>query len=140
MVAQLNRSETDLPGALVIQWIGWIQLFDFDIRHIPGRKYSAADGLFRRPLTAADVAEAEAEEDIDDFILAELNCLRVSPISLNELTPILTDSYSDYSRKIATYLTTLHRPLEMSTKEFNTFKKKAVKFKVQDNQLFRRNS
>ena len=140
LVAQLNRSGTDLPGALVTRWIAWIQLFDFEVRHIPGRKHSAADGLSRRPPTAADIAEAEAEEDIDDFILAELNCLRVSPVSLDEPTPILADNYSDYSRKIATYLTTLHQSPGMDTKEFNAFKKKAVKFKVQDNQLFRRNS
>ena len=107
LVAKLNRSGTDLPRALVTRWIAWIQLFDFDVRQIPGRKHSAADGLSRQPLTAVDLAEAEAEEDIDDFILAELNCLRVSPIFLYEPTPILADNYSDQSRKIATYLTTL---------------------------------
>ena len=52
----------------------------------------------------------------------------------------MADKYSDDSRKIATYLTTLRRPPELDTKEFNAFKKKAVKFKVQDNHLFRRNS
>lgn len=30
-------------------------------------------GLF----TAADIAKAKAEKDLDDFILLELNCLRV---------------------------------------------------------------
>ena len=34
----------------------------------------------------------------------------------------------------------MRRPSEMDTKEFNAFKKKAVKFKVQNNHLFRRNS
>ena len=31
LVAQLNRSGTDLPGALVTRWIAWIQLFDFEV-------------------------------------------------------------------------------------------------------------
>lgn len=75
LIAQLNQSRTDLPGALVIRWIAWIQLFDFEVRHIPGRKHGTADGLSRQPPTAADLAEAKAEEDIDDFILAELNSL-----------------------------------------------------------------
>lgn len=75
-----------------------------------------------------------------NFILAELNSLRVSPISLDEPTPILVDGYSDHFQKIAAYLTTLRRPLEMDAKEFNAFKKKAVEFKVQDNYLFCRNS
>ena len=140
LVAQLNRSGTELPGALVTRWIAWIQLFDFEVRHIPGRKHSAADGLSRRLPTTSDLAEAEAEEDIDDFILAELNSLRVSLISLDELTLFLADNYSDDSWKIATYLTTLRRPPEMNTREFNAFKKKAVKFKVQDNHLFHQNS
>ena len=140
LVAQLNRSGTDLPGALVTRWIAWIQLFDFEVRYIPGRKHTAADGLSQRPPTAADTAEAKAKKDIDDFILAELNSLRVSPISLDEPAPILVNHYSDDSQKIATYLTTLRRPPEMDTKEFNAFKKKAIKFKVQDNHLFRRNS
>lgn len=31
MVVRLVRSGTDLPGALVTQWIVWIQLFDFEV-------------------------------------------------------------------------------------------------------------
>ena len=97
LVAQLNQSGTDLPGALVTRWIAWIQLFDFKVRLISGRKHTAEDGLFRRPPTEANKAEAETETDIDDFILAELNSLRVLPISLDEPTLILADKYSDNS-------------------------------------------
>ena len=88
----------------------------------------------------ADIVEAKAKKDNDDFIFAELNSFWVSPISLDKLAPILVNYYSDDSRKIATYLTTLRRPPEMDTKEFNMFKKKTVKFKVQDNHLFHQNS
>ena len=34
----------------------------------------------------------------------------------------------------------MRRPPEMNNKEFNAFKRKAVKFKVQDNQFFRQSS
>ena len=135
LVAQLNRSGTDLPGALVTRWIAWIQLFDFKVWHILGQKPIAANRLSRRPLSATDLAEAEVEENIDDFMLSELNSFRVSLISLDELTIILVDNYSDDSWKIVTYLTALHRPPEMNAKEFNEFKRKSVKFKVQDNHL-----
>ena len=76
----------DVPGALVTCWI---QLFDFEVQHIPGRKHTTADWLSCQPFTKADLAEAEAEPDIDEFILAELNYLQISPISVNEPTPIL---------------------------------------------------
>jgi len=45
LVAQLNRSATDLPGALVTRWIAYIRLFDFEVRYVPGTKHTAADGL-----------------------------------------------------------------------------------------------
>ncbi len=136
LVAQLNRLKTDLPGALVTRWIALMQLFDFEARHIFGRKYTAVDELFRRPSIKANLEEEEAEPDIDEFILAELNCLQVSSISVDEPTPILHEDYTELSQKIATYLTTLQRPVNMGMKEFNSFKKQAVKFKVQDNHLF----
>ena len=31
LVAQLNRSRTDLPRALVTRWIAWIQLYNFEL-------------------------------------------------------------------------------------------------------------
>lgn len=130
LVAQLNQIGMDLPGALVTRWIAWIQLFNFEIWHIPGKKHNATDKLSRKPPIAANLVEAEAKTDIDDFILIKLNSPRVSPIFLDKLTFILANSYSDNSLKIATYLMTLHRPLEMTIKKFNAFKKKAIKFKV----------
>lgn len=66
--------------------------------------------------------------------------LQVSPISLDKLTPILVDNYSDYSSKIANYLITLRCLSEINIKEFNAFKTKAVRFKVQDNHFFCRNN
>ena len=115
-------------------------MFDFEVWHILGQKYTTADRLFQRHSTVADIAKAKAKKDIDNFILAELNSLWVSPISLNKPAPILVNNYFDNSQKIATHLTTLYRPPEMDTKEFNAFNSKAVKFKVQNNHLFRSNS
>jgi hypothetical protein len=52
--AQLNRSASDVPGALVIGWLAWIHLFDFDVRRASGEKYTAIDGLSQRPATVLD--------------------------------------------------------------------------------------
>ena len=56
-------------------------MFNFDVRHIPGAKHGAADGLSRRrpPRTA----DREDEADIDDFIDAELNPIYVCPVSMS---------------------------------------------------------
>lgn len=130
LVTQLNQSGTDLPGALITRWIAWIQLYNFEVQYILDRKHIAADGLSCRPSTKTDLAEAKAEPDIDKFILAELNCLRVSPISMDKPIPILQEGYTKISKKIATYLNTFQRPANMTIKEFNVFEKRALKFKI----------
>ena len=51
LIAQLNRTATDLPGALITSWLTWIQLFDFSIKHVPGIKYLAVDAFSQQPVT-----------------------------------------------------------------------------------------
>lgn len=80
--------------------------------------------------------KVEAKVDIDNFILVELNSLWISPIFLDKPVLIFANSYSDYFQKIAIYLTTLRQPVKINIKEFNSFKKKAFKFKIQDSLLF----
>lgn len=162
LVAQLNRPASDLPGALVTRWLTWIRLFDFEVKHVPGTKNGAADGLSRRPATEEERRDQANERDIDDFIAAEISFLKVavSPVdtmvsveipaptgSANDndaataadaSTRVLSDTYSDESEQIAKFLTTLRRPPEMSRSQFSTFKKKALKFIVQDGHLFYR--
>ena len=80
LVAQLNRSATDLPGALVTQWLAWIRLFDFEVKHIAGRRNVVADALSRRRPTDAEVEEAENEQDIDEWVATRLFAARVRPV------------------------------------------------------------
>ncbi len=53
---------------------------------------------------------------------------------------ILIFEYFEKSQKIVVYLFTLRKFSEMSLKKFNKFKKKIFRFKLQKDQLFRRNS
>lgn len=119
LVAQLNRTATDLPGLVVVRWIAWIRLFDFTVRHVPGDKNMVADGLSRRPPTAREYRELEQEEDIDDFLDAEFNsCYLASPMEGDfELEPVLNPevSWSEESLQIARYLRSLEKPEGMSS-------------------------
>jgi hypothetical protein len=49
LVHQLNLPANDLPGALVTCRNAWIQLFDFDVKYVPGRLNGGPDGLSRWP-------------------------------------------------------------------------------------------
>ena len=78
-MAQLNRSATDLPGALVTQWLAWIRLFDFEVKHIAGKSNVVADALSRRCPTTAEIEEAENEQDIDEWVSSRLFAAKVRP-------------------------------------------------------------
>lgn len=65
LVAQLNRSATDLPRAMVTRWLTWLKLFDFTVKHVPGPKHGATDGLSRRPQSKRDASD---EVSIDEEI------------------------------------------------------------------------
>jgi ribonuclease HI len=151
LVAQLNRSATDLPGALVTRWIAYMRLFDFEVRHVPGNKHTAADGLSRRPRTGSDDIDEANEVDIDDFIDAEINAFRVASITVDEAEDdpesarkapanedLLEDGYSDKSWQIARYLTSLQRPEGLNRAEFRSFKRKALQYAVLEGNLYRR--
>jgi hypothetical protein len=52
-----------------MRWIAWIRLFDFDIKHVSGKKYTTANGLSRRPRIILEIEEEDSkEEDIEDFV------------------------------------------------------------------------
>jgi hypothetical protein len=142
LVDQLNRFDTDFSDAFVTRWLVWIRLFDFEIRHVFDIKYTAADDLFKKSLSSNDLKKVAEKKDIDDWIDAQLNCVRVFSVSIveEEFFFILISEYSEKSQKIVVYLFTLRKSFEMTLKKFNKFKKKALRFKLQKNQFFRRNS
>lgn len=133
LVDQLNRSATDVPGALVNRWLAWIRLFDFTVKHVPGRRHGAPDGLSRRPQSVAD----ELEEDVDAAIESELSAVRarLSAASTEPEKRLLHHSYSRTSECIAQYLMTLQRPPRING---NEFKKQALRFIVDGEHLYRR--
>jgi ABC-type sulfate transport system substrate-binding protein len=99
------------------------------VRHVPGRKYTAADGLLRHPRTESNNIDEQNEEDIKDFLDTELAILSISPISVvsenseksedfKTSIKILNETYSEESQYIANYLTTLRKPEGLTVSEF----------------------
>ena len=153
LVAQLKGAASDLPSALLTRWVAWMQLFDFEVRHIPGTKNTAADGLSRRARHPSDDVDDALEEDIDEWVLAQMDPMQInkvgkvrkagraeSSLSLAQQKELpLRGQYSEESQRIARFLTTVERPPEMEDpKAFYRFKKKALYYTVVDGQLYRR--
>ena len=53
---------------------------------------------------------------------------------------MLKAGYSDKSERIAAFLTSLQKPVRLNRKEFRAFKSEALRYRVQDYHLYRRNS
>jgi hypothetical protein len=53
------------PNASINRWIAGILLFDFKLKHVPGKDHAPADGLSRRPKALEDIDD---EEDPDEWI------------------------------------------------------------------------
>jgi hypothetical protein len=126
LVDQLNRFDTNLFDAFVTRWLVWIRFFDFEIRHVSDIKYTAADDLFKKSFSSNDLKKIAEKKNIDDWIDAQLSCVRVFFVSIAEKksSSILIFEYFEKSQKIIVYLFTIRKFFEMSLKKFNKFKKK----------------
>jgi hypothetical protein len=140
LIAQLNEVAIDSSSALLTKWIAWIRLFNFDVKHVSEKKHIAANKLSRQSATKIKIKIESQELDINDFIDAKLNFLRVCSISINDDELILNISYNDKSQKIVIYLTFLRRSIEMTVEEFRVFKNEVLRFRVERRHLFRWNS
>jgi hypothetical protein len=152
LVAQLQRSATDLPGALVTRWLALLNLWDFDIVHVAGKKNVVADALSRRPEEDGWEPPEEAEEDVEDFIDAHLNSARLilgpaapctlalqygsCPVNLSFDSTPLDPTYNAESQEIATWILFRKRPERLSQSEFIRFKRKALRMTVRERHLF----
>lgn len=56
----------DLPNAAVNRWISYLQLFNIELKHIPGLSHTAADGLSRRECAPEDSENSSEELEPDE--------------------------------------------------------------------------
>ena len=140
LIAQFNRSNIDFFDALLIRWIAWICLFDFNIRHVKNKKHIVVDELSRKSAIEKKRQTASKKMNIDEWIELKLKSLRMFFVILSAKKRILKNEYFNKSKKIVRYFMTLQKSSEMNTKKFRKWKINVFKFKVQNRYFFRRNS
>ena len=140
LIAQFNRFITDLLKILMIRWLIWIRLFNFNIRHVFDKKYIAIDELFRKSCESPNDINEVHEKNIDDFINDRFNCVRIYSMQINENNDeqSLKNKYSEKFQRIIHYLITLTKFNHLNRKKFRKFKNWTLQFLVRDKHLFKR--
>ena len=105
LVWLVNQPPNDLPNAMLTRWLTYIRLFDFDVRHVQGRKNGVADSLSRRGKAPEDDEDDGDDDDVDDFFDARLYSITVTPPANPTARVWLVDAeYSGEDLVIAQYL------------------------------------
>ena len=84
LIAQFNRSAADFFKVLMTHWLTWIHLFNFKVRHVLDKKYTATDELFRRLYKLSNDIDEVHKKNINDFIKNQFNCVRVCSMQVNK--------------------------------------------------------
>ena len=115
-------------------------MFNFNVRHIFDKRYTAADELFRRSREFSNDIDEVHEKNINDFINDQLNCVRICSmrVNKNDDEQSLKNEYFEKFQRIAYYLITLIRPNHLNRKKSHKFKNWTLQFLVRDRHLFRR--
>jgi len=116
LVHQLNLPASDLPGSVVNRWLAWIRLFNFDIKHVAGKKHGGPDGLSRRKQSEDDSDDDDSDE-LDECMDTDLTHAMVN----NGDGDAENDDMPDELRRIKRYLLILERPDGMTDKAFRAF-------------------
>jgi hypothetical protein len=151
LVDQLNRSATDLPGALVTRWLALLNMWEFEVRHIEGKKNVVADALSRRPEQPDWEPPSQPEEDVEEFIDKQLGSMRLAnpgpmdPGSLQYATQsqafdltVLETLATQHFRNIAQWLVTMKNPRSLNRKEMRQLRRQAGKYLVERGMLWAR--
>lgn len=127
-------NEPDLqPNASMNRWIQGILMFDFTLEHVPANKHAGPDALSRRELGEGEEIVSDNDEWLDDIALhikapPDSPPARVFTITKEEQS--LFDIYK--------FLKTLTSPAFSTPQEKKRFVKKATRYFVRNNKLWRR--
>ena len=139
LIAQFDRFIADLSKVLMIRWLIWIRLFNFNVRHVFNKRHIAADELSRKLHEFSNDIDEVHRKNINDFINDQFNCVRICSkrINKNDDEQSLKNEYFEKFQKIAHYLITLTRLNHLNRKKFYKFKNWTLQFLVRDRHLFK---
>ena len=138
----LNTPE--LPNAAMTRWVRYILLFDFEFRHVPGKKHTLPDGLSR---ARRDDEDSDAM-DLDDMI-EEVNLLRMErevweeemedPRAQIFVVGVVTrEQQAEVWDPLRHFLATLERPDGISDGAWRRIRTMAPHFFLAEGRLWRR--
>ncbi|KAK4701125.1 hypothetical protein P7C70_g5112, partial [Phenoliferia sp. Uapishka_3] len=133
LVQMLNAPE--LPNAPMNRWLRFIQLFDFDVVHVAGKKHTLADGLSRARRDEQD----EPARDLDSLISAHMELVMGEEVREWQIAFVEADYASDKGMlAIGKYLSTLERPKGLTRTQWLKFQKRSSNFALEKGRLYRR--
>ena len=140
-----------LPNAAMNQWIQGIMLFDFVLKHVPGRTHLAADALSRRPRGAGEGIEEEDDDWLDDIALyiglpgvpsrllgTMPKTLGIEAKGLPSYVFARTIRLDESLKDIHKFLATLEVPQFDCIQDQRRFIQKATQYLVKDGRLWKR--
>ncbi|KAI7944119.1 hypothetical protein MJO28_011647 [Puccinia striiformis f. sp. tritici] len=126
-----------LPNAPMTRWVAFIQLFSFDLKHVPGKTFTMSDGLSQRVPRQDEAPGQEFDEDESwikphpGFGVKEVNTLNLGV----DGSAFDQEGVWDLLQQ---YLTNLRRP-DSTDNEWKAIKHKSETFFMSDGKLKRRN-
>jgi hypothetical protein len=149
------------PNASMNRWIAAILLFNFKLKHVPGKKHAGPDGLSRRRRSPDDEEVDETPEKIEEWlddiiscgiwiantVHGEDSCLILNVVMGSEDTdkipeiPTKQATLDKYARlqEIRTLLEELRPPPNLSQNQLATFLRQASRFFIKEGKLCRKN-
>ena len=138
LVWLLNQPPNDLPNAMMTRWLAYIRLFDFTVKHVPGKKNGGADALSRRGYADGD---EEEDQTVDEYFDAKIYSIEFSTMSFQNPTARVYLHEGEYDGEyllIGRYLESMERPLDITDDDFRRLRRKAFRYLVRDGYLYKR--
>jgi hypothetical protein len=135
------------------RWIQGIMMFDFVLKHVPGKTHLAADALSRRPLGEGEKVVEDDDDWLDEIALyvgvhdisrifnaEELTLvqLRYDPESLPSYYFSATVRLDEGLKDIFKFLTMLEAPSYDSIQDQRRFVQRATQYFVKDGKMWKR--